>query len=479
MNKFNNDMKTPSGILILFAVLAIIPLLILCRYVYPVNDDFSFALQHMEMNCIESVIDSWNNWSGRFFATFISSLNPFVISSEPVLLFRIYSIAIVFMFSVVIICVPLLAVRKYLMVSDALGFGALMMLVYIAFFPSVSQAFFWFSSYTAYTIPSLLFLILLFLLCRKDKFSIFLSCLLALIVPGGNEVTAVLTVCTMAYIYWVYKERRFYVITLISVISIVIVILSPGNGVRMSHQLSAHPYIWTLVVSIVQTFSWLILWGPLLLLASLIYIPLYGHRIAKCAIFDVSFKKFVIAFVITILLAHVPPTLGLSSVMIDRTANCLLMFVIPGYFYGLNILLNKYETFANMASKLFANQYVLGSLLFCFLFIGPFSMESPCITAVTDILTNKAGNYASIQNKRILLAQKAENGEIVQLPSLGLTAKSLYVKDLDIDPYGEFSRDFCKIYGSNGYVFVGEEEVLFEDNFTSLKKFNKNTRASQ
>ncbi|MDE5636338.1 MAG: hypothetical protein K2I52_08555, partial [Muribaculaceae bacterium] len=252
------------------AVLAAIPFFLLCGYVFPVNDDYYFALEHIDRNCFESVVDSWNNWSGRYLATFVSSANPFVISLSPFTLFRIFSAVVVLMFMLSFILFPSMGLKRYLKGTECMGLGSLLLLVYISLFPSVSQAFYWFSSYTAYTIPSLMYMLLVVMLPRNDMISRVTAVILAAVIPGGNEVMAVLTVCTLMYVSWIYGGRRYHLLMCVSVIAVIIVVLSPGNGIRMEYQLSAHPYIWTVAVSFIQTVGWLFLWMPLLLVATVI-----------------------------------------------------------------------------------------------------------------------------------------------------------------------------------------------------------------
>lgn len=454
-------------------VLAFIPFLILCGYVFPVNDDYYFALEHIDRNCFESVVDSWNNWSGRYFATFVSSANPFVISSSPFALFRILSAVVVLLFILSFICFPLIGLKRYLKGIECMGLGSLLLLVYISLFPSVSQAFYWFSSYTAYTIPSIMYILLVVMLLRDDMIARVTAVILAALIPGGNEVMAVLTVCTLMYVSWIYGRRRYHMLTCISVIAMIIVVLSPGNGVRMEYQLSAHPYIWTVAVSFIQTVGWLFLWMPLLLVATVIYIPLYGHRLSRYGIFDVSFSRYLLAFAVTVFLAHIPPTLGLSSVMVDRTANCLLVFYVIAYFYGVNILLHRNAGMTKKVTEvILSRRYIMYGALFAFLFIGPFSLESPFSTAVVDILTGKARSYGDIQSKRIVLTRNSCQGDTVMLPALGITSKSLFVKELDEN----FISDYRLMNGGEGMICVENGDVMFEDNFTSLKNFNKGKR---
>jgi hypothetical protein len=244
----------------------------------------------------------------------------------------------------------------------------------------------------------------------------------------------------------------------------------------MAQQLSSHPYLWSLMLSVFQTVSWLFLWLPILLVATLLYVPMVGRKLSTSAVFNVSLFQFIMAFLVTVVLAHVPPTLGLSSVMIDRTANCLLMFFIPAYFYGVTILLHKYPYVATSIDALFSNKVVLAVACFCFLFIGPFAMDKPVVTAATDLVTGKAMNYAELQQKRINMAQNGAAGESIQLPSFGITSKSLFVKDLGSSPDDEFNQDFCRIYGVKSSVFIRDTDILFEDNWSSIKNYGKSKR---
>lgn len=47
------------------------------------------------------------------------------------------------------------------------------------------------------------------LTAADSKASYFIACTLALIVPGGNEVTAVITVGTLGYIAFTYHDRKY------------------------------------------------------------------------------------------------------------------------------------------------------------------------------------------------------------------------------------------------------------------------------
>lgn len=459
------------------SLLAIIPFLILCTFVYPVNDDFTFGLRHIQKNVFQVSSDIYLYWSGRYFATLISALNPFAVSDNPIPLFRIYSAVAIVLTTFVMTLSPAICCRRQLTHCQSAGLGGVFLLTYLALMPSVSQAFYWFSSCTAFTIPSLLYIMLVALTAADSKASYFIACTLALIVPGGNEVTAVITVGTLGYIAFTYHDRKYWLLLTLSAVALLLVALAPGNASRMANQhIWANAGLWALTFSIGQTVSWIFLWGPVLLLATTIYIPLFGRKLASSPIYDVSFSRYLVWFFITIILAHIPPTYGISSAIVDRTANCLLIFVIIGYFHGVNILLRKHRATADRLASLLSGKWIFGASLFCFLFAAPFSIDSPVATAVTDIITGKAADYKRIQQQRVDIVRQTPSAEPVKLPPLGITSKSLFVKELESEPDTEFTSAFSRIYKSRVRVYVEDREARFEDNLTALKNYAKKGR---
>lgn len=315
------------------------------------------------------------------------------------------------------------------------------------------------------------------LTAADGKASYFIACTLALIVPGGNEVTAVITVGTLGYIAFTYHDRKYWLLLTLSAVAFLLVALAPGNAPRMANQhIWANAGLWALTFSIGQTVSWIFLWGPVLMLATTIYIPLFGRKLASSPIYDVSFSRYLAWFFITIILAHIPPTYGISSALVDRTANSLLIFVIIGYFHGVNILLRKHRATADRLVSLLSGKWIFGASLFCFLFAAPFSIDSPVATAVTDIITGKAADYKRIQQQRVDIVRLVRSEEPVMLPPLGLTSKSLFVKELESAPDTEFTSAFSRIYQSRARVYVEDREVRFEDNLTALKNYAKKGR---
>lgn len=188
--------RVGAWVLIGLAVFGIVPFICISRYVHPVNDDFSFALQHVDVGVIQSVIDSYMHWSGRFFATALSALNPYACSATPLPLLRSYSAVL----SVLILAVPLVAFMilagRYAGRLRAAALGALFVLTYLGLCASAGELLFWFSAYTAYTSGILLTLILMSILPKKSAVMTVMQCIIAVLITGTNEVTAVLLTAT-------------------------------------------------------------------------------------------------------------------------------------------------------------------------------------------------------------------------------------------------------------------------------------------
>lgn len=465
-------------VIVAISIICLLPFLYVCRYVHPVNDDYSFAMTHIGSNCFAAVVDSYFNWSGRYLATFLSSLNPLSYSVDSMFWYKVASTIMVLLF----FFVPIVAFRvmagKYLGKFRSAALGCLFFIMFMALCPKVSELFYWFSSYVAFTVPSLVALLFFAILPRGGRLFTALQCLLAFVIPGGNEVTAVLFVMTVLFLALVTRNRRIMLLAAIAVVAIVIVILSPGNGVRMGYQLSGHPYLWTVMVSVLQTLSWGVLWLPALLLVTMVYVPLVGVRLCGLKIFNIKPLHYVIFVTLSVLMAHIPATLGLSSVITGRTANSLLFFFILYYFFGVQIIINRH---ADALKKALAMKYchrACAVMLFCFTFLCPLTLEGPVATAYFDIACGKAARYDAILTERDILAmENCENVDtVVWFKPLGITSKTLFVKDLGTVPDAMFCYDYSHYHKLKCKVAVDGDDIRFISNYETIFLMGKQVR---
>lgn len=463
--------------IVVVAALCLLPFIYICKYVHPVNDDYFFALTHVDTNCFQAVFDSYLNWSGRYLATLVSSLNPLSLSENFLRWYKIAAAVVVFMFMLTPIVSSVLLFKKRLGVLKSVALGSLFIIVFMSLCPKVSELFYWFSSYVAFTLPSLLALLFFAMLPYKSIPVVVLQFVLAFLIPGGNEVTAILFVMTIAFVAFIMRDKRIIALAVVAFAGILIVIMSPGNGIRMEYQLSEHPYLWAITLSVFQTVSWGYLWVPTLLLATIVYVPLVGVRLCG-KIFDIKPAYYILFVLITVFAAHIPSTLGLSSVVIGRTANSLWFFFILYYFFGVQMLINRHKEAVQRLLSLKCSTRISFIALYCFLFLCPLSLESPVATAYFDILSGKASEYDNKLNRRyedaVLSRDKADY--VVEFEPLGLTSKTLFVKELEQNPDECFCTAFRGYWDLKCKVAVKNEDIRFASNFETIFSLGKKVR---
>ena len=129
--------------IIIVFILIIIPLFILSVFNHPSTDDYHYALRDISSNVWIAGIDTYINWSGRYFATLLSSLNPLVYHSIPH--YHIYSIAIIILFFCSIWYLSSSFLKGIFQQKEKITLAALGFIFYIIQCPSISQSFYWFS----------------------------------------------------------------------------------------------------------------------------------------------------------------------------------------------------------------------------------------------------------------------------------------------------------------------------------------------
>lgn len=68
-------------IFVVLIVICIIPLLFLSLYNNPTNDDYTYAIRNQDTNLLTTILNTYKHWSGRYFATAISEINPLIYNS--------------------------------------------------------------------------------------------------------------------------------------------------------------------------------------------------------------------------------------------------------------------------------------------------------------------------------------------------------------------------------------------------------------
>ena len=73
LSKYENRIQ---NILIAVGVYTILPFLIISQYNRPAADDYDIAVRYSQYSLSYLIKDTYLNWSGRYFASLISALDP-------------------------------------------------------------------------------------------------------------------------------------------------------------------------------------------------------------------------------------------------------------------------------------------------------------------------------------------------------------------------------------------------------------------
>lgn len=474
--------------LIIICISALLPLFLLSIYNQPCNDDYNYAIRDINLNFISANIDTYLTLSGRYFATFISRINPLIYHSFEAYKFYTVILLIAFLFSIYYFISTFS--KSILNKSTQISLTSLLCIVYIVQCPSVSQAFYWFSGYAAYTFPCILFICLLGnLLKRNNLILTIINTILVISIAGSNEISTIILFCTLAFInleYWLHHNKKwnknFLFLLAISTICTLIAALAPGNAVRMQSETSSNNIIWTIGASVLQTLSWFPIWGSILLMVSIIYIPLFGKGIYENSskklksIFSLNIKHFFIFFITTLFLVHIPPTWGLGTVVIGRLANVAYIFFILCWMYLTQLIINRYPGIILLqANKYYQFIYIAFFLFFTLNIV--YNIDGNIATSYVDLITGKAKKYNMELNERhLLLKNNQSSDEVIKIPGIQTIPKTIYFKDINSDKDSWENETYRTYWNCRPQIYIEDAPKIEYSNMESLKLFMKEIR---
>ncbi len=468
---------------ILICICALIPLFLLSIYNNPANDDYTYALRDANGNVFATIIYTYFSWSARYFSTAIAQINPLVYHSF--LAYKLYPVILITIFCLSFYYLFYSLFRNKLSLFKIGSITAFFILLFLFQTPSTSEAFYWFSGYAAFTVPAILSVLLLALLGKEKKlYHYIIGIIITVCIIGGNEVSAVIIFCFLLFINYIryHKSNKIYnyytALFLVSAICLLIVILSPGNSLRSEGEMASHNILWTLGGSILQSLSWFIIWGQSLILASIIYVPLFGIKIAESNsnLFSITFKQYFSFFIITLFLAHIPPMWGLGTVVIGRIANVLYLFFLLSWFYGLQLFINRYITTIRINNnQYFAFIYI--AVVIAFTFNNLLNINNNIITSYVDLITGKAENYdKEIQKRNLIIQNNSSNQRIITLQKINNAPGTIYFNDISNDENYWANRSYKEYWNCKSKIKIKEGTSYNCSNFEALKSFVKDIR---
>ena len=240
----------------LFAALiaSIVPILMVGDCAHPFGDDYAFSIffrhaleeGNSGLGALAYTVKRYYfGWQGTYAAAFLMALQPGVWSEQAYLLTPIVMLLQLILPTA---CLTHTIVKRWMKLStwEWCAFTAGLSLITILYQPSVMQAFFWWNGAVFYTFFYGLMLLLIncMILLRLDpahpRLLMISAVILAVVVGGGNYVTALFT-CLLLWGYallcLIWDRKRLWqpvVIALVFTICFAINALAPGNAVRQN-----------------------------------------------------------------------------------------------------------------------------------------------------------------------------------------------------------------------------------------------------
>lgn len=443
--------RNSSLILYTAITLVLLPFLILSFFNHPASDDFCYTNFIRDNQFWAAQVKHYLIWTGRFTATFLLTIDP--IDLQDLTAYKILPIALLLLFSISIFLF-IKSLLPNLSRKDRTILSFLILFLYLYYIPSTAEAFYWRAGSITYQLASALSL-LLFTTIRylQQQQSVFkrmvftiLACLLAIIAIGLNETSMIIifVIVSLWTFGWIFirKEKRtdMILILVITLAATIIVVIAPGNAMRMAEKPEKFQFLFSLVGAVKITLVNILRWMPMPILILGVFSPLLnkiGYSIKTQ--YDLTWMRlwhlmlFGIFLFCFIVLCFFPSFWSQGGRPPYRTINVIYLLFILGTFFLASLF------FAYLQNK---NSPVpeipQGVQLFLILSIFSIVVAKPnnIREAYLDILKGTAYHYDQEMDERYRLIENCSQ-DTCNIPALKNKPKTILSSDLSSDPTHE------------------------------------------
>ncbi|MCX2740244.1 DUF6056 family protein [Pontibacter anaerobius] len=475
--------------LILLGIYCLLPFLLLSFYAYPQADDYPFALRDRQTDFWNTQVILYQHWSGRFFGTAILRLNPLITHSFST--YPYYALGMLLALAASLTFLLNRVLRHHVAMPVILGLSSLLLALYLVQLPSTAEGLFWLTGFLTYTVPNVLFLLLLFFLfsvtkAHKQSIKIVFTVVAAItgaLIAGANEMAMLYLMASLLFILvvsWMGKSDNkvyFLAVFLFCFTVSLAVVLAPGNYARMASHPQAGQPLWSVVYASALTVASFYQWGALLLLASLVYVLLFGREIKDAfslsGMFRVPLPLLLLYVVGTVFLMNFLFVWATGERPTPRLQNVIYFFLLLAWFYSLQVFINQKPHWFNSAKwPHFVSAAVSILLLLAFL-----NLYNNISTAYLDLLSGKAKRYnAELRQRDQQMANSPCQNCVVQ--PLTTVPASLYFLNLqeEVDEDNKWvNQDYARYWGKSS-VKLSQPNPPVQDNYSTLVEVGKRWR---
>ncbi len=460
LNKNNSKLNITVFVIL---VCLITPYFYLANFVHPISDDFCYTLLGLRENFLETVINEYFRWNGRYSSNFLVILNPMVWNNLnvyqliPQLLITGTFLSFAFLFYTIF--------KTIIPLINILNLGLIFTLLFIYQMPSVAEGFYWYTGSISYQAASVIFLFYLGSLIKYNNKEFLISktlhlsfnCMLLILMIGFNEVIMLLLV--LFHFVIAYKNHhhdssfKFAANTLflVSILAGSAVFFAPGNSYRESNFIDNHNILRSVIFTFMQSIRFFLDWISNIpfVLGSVLSINFVQQFRDKNSLIKNSF--YLKPYESSILLIGIfivcifPPYWATNILGQHRTINTAYFFFILMWFVNLiswtNYLEKKFIFKLNINPKI--------KLLFIALIIASLSFTKNGYTSFLDIFYGKAKKFDLEMRERnnLIYQAKKENRKKIIFKPLSEKPQTIFVSDFTKDPKIWINRCQGDYYG--------------------------------
>lgn len=448
-NKYKNIIEV---ILFLILLASLYPLINLAFFSRPCVDDFAYSyITHnyvasgdwnvfgLIAKAIETDVKFYNTWQGLYSSAFLLSLQPGIFGEQyyciGMFILLIISYLSILYFISSILDILKIKLNKYLL-------SMFLFVMIIQALPNALSGLYWFNG--AYNYMPFFFLSLINVgvslkyISEGKKHHLISSCLLSLIISGGNHVTAFLNILLLICLSFVAykKNKKLYISLIFALLGFSFVMFAPGTRIRQdtsSHQGT----IKTMYMSFVQSIKYLLNWIDkktiFIYLTNVLWgVYTFNNNKQLRNITKVSpLLFFLIAWIILCAMLCVP-YMAMGFFGAERLTNVIWLFFIISTIllttYSTWYLVSKYISFNTIDNTIMYKAFTLIIAFMC-VFYG--SCNS--FKAYQEVYNCTAPLYAQSFDERLEKMNNAtNNSKIIVVDALPYSAM-LKIDDLTDD----------------------------------------------
>lgn len=466
--------KHVSLVLIILFVISIVPLLAVSMFNWPAGDDFRFSIQtHQAMsasglpllNVIKAAAgiaaSSYWHWQGTYSAIFVMALQPSVFSARAYIVVAFILIGAL-TFGTLYLLNTILSKCFHMEKKYLIYIGIPMLFLQIQFVPSLVEAFYWYNGAMYYTFFYSLMLIYIsqfinIFLYEEKKYikNLIIAIILAVVLGGGNFVTALLTTLIgLCFLFFTLVNhtrpiKRTICLVLPQIVLIVAFVISmaaPGNSVRQQFSTKLSPVravYRSLIQALVDIKNWT---TPTVIIICLLLIPLI-FQITKRMSFQFRWPGVWVVLTFLLFASQNAPTLYAQAYIGQNRLRNIIFYsfiwiIFMDLFYFVGWVQNTYSLaiskFTNFITKQFTPKEIIASKhaifpLFLIILVAiNVSSASQKISGgicTYDLISGKAAEYNRQLSERQTILDNPNIG-VVKIPALTVYPKSISASDI-------------------------------------------------